>query len=86
MVRVSSTIKTENAAFSKSVSCTSHGRNSTRQPEQAQGERKNVGGGFVRQQDKRKHDNASSTTTIFSSPMSESAGGGLNRIVCQFVL
>lgn len=29
---VSSTMNTPNAAFSKSVSCTSHGRNSTRQP------------------------------------------------------
>ena len=32
MARESRTMKTANAAFSKSVSCTSMGRNSTRQP------------------------------------------------------
>lgn len=32
IARDSSTMNTENAAFSKSVSCTSIGRNSTRQP------------------------------------------------------
>jgi len=43
------TMNTENAAFSKSVHCTSIDRNSTRQP------------------------------------IGELTGGGLNRIVCQFV-
>jgi hypothetical protein len=50
MVLVRSTTKQTMAAFSKSVSCASHGLNSTRQP------------------------------------MGEYGGGGLNRIVCQFVL
>ena len=46
---VRSTTKTTNAAFSKSVSCASVGRNSTRHP------------------------------------IGEFGGGGLKRIVCQFV-
>lgn len=49
MTRVNSTTKHPIAEFSKSVSCSSHGRNSTRQPMEVLG------------------------------------GGGLKRIVCQFV-